>query len=597
MKKIFEHIKTFSMNLKEKFQGIIMFVSKIIFISCIVIILIRQFKNQIKSLLVFMGFNEIYLNKIIMFVKCISRSILQIALIYSCLSFIYLIIKKIYIKCCRNKEKREYDKMMLSNSIDRNIKELYKNMYNYFSDKENNLPIFISGAWGAGKTYIVNKFINLYYRYSKQKIYKISCFGITTKELLMDRIKQSCENEENSFFSYIIYLIGEISIIGLFLKKILEKRYDINNIKKNSIFIFDNFERIEWVRYGRQLGTTKTNYENAIGKYDIVVGIIDELIEKYKMKVIIIGNESEMVPNYVYDTFISKLGCKKYTIIPKEKIFKDIWNEIIEKEIISEQYKKEFANILEEIKQPSEIIWRLSGNNNIRILYKILYNYINFMVFLFEIDYIFNDEINEKISIYYTNLFINLDRYVEEIKEYESIGLFFAKRSKNRREAQYGCLSDIDAMWCSNTKLSKIWRNLEESHYELNELHQKFISEYKRKYISIKNCTNSDLDIEILDIDDMLCLLTYNENFRNNAIMLLNNDKIDFSSIFILVSTLEKYDLEKILKRDKELINLFFDKLREKYGIGFKQEIEKNSKESEKFKKIYQIYEEINSSN
>ena len=64
MKKIFEHIKTFSMNLKEKFQGIIMFVSKIIFISCIVIILIRQFKNQIKSLLVFMGFNEIYLNKI-----------------------------------------------------------------------------------------------------------------------------------------------------------------------------------------------------------------------------------------------------------------------------------------------------------------------------------------------------------------------------------------------------------------------------------------------------------------------------------------------------------------------------------------------------
>ena len=31
-------------------------------------------------------------------------------------------------------------------------------------------------------------------------------------------------------------------------------------------------------------------------------------------------------------------------------LFNDIWNEIIEKEIISEQYRKQFANIFEEIK-------------------------------------------------------------------------------------------------------------------------------------------------------------------------------------------------------------------------------------------------------
>ena len=95
----------------------------------------------------------------------------------------------------------------------------------------------------------------------------------------------------------------------------------------------------------------------------------------------------------------------------------------------------------------------------------------------------------------------------------------------------------------------------------------------------------------------MFALLTYNENFRNNAIVLLNNEKIEFSSIYILVSILEKYDVEKVFKDDKELINLFFEKLRKKYGIGFKQEVEKMCTQSDNFKKIYQKYEEINSSN
>ena len=64
--------------------------------------------------------------------------------------------------------------MLNNNNQNKELKELYKSLYNYFSDKNNKTPIFITGEWGAGKTYTIENFLDNYYKYSKQDIYKIS---------------------------------------------------------------------------------------------------------------------------------------------------------------------------------------------------------------------------------------------------------------------------------------------------------------------------------------------------------------------------------------------------------------------------------------
>lgn len=81
---------------------------------------------------------------------------------------------------------------------------------------------------------------------------------------------------------------------------------------------------------------------------------------------------------YIYNTFICKLECKKFTIKPKEIILEEIWNKIVLKEIDTSEYKSEFNTIFNEIKENTNIIWKYSRINNIRILHKTLYNYVDF---------------------------------------------------------------------------------------------------------------------------------------------------------------------------------------------------------------------------
>ncbi len=391
-------------------------------------------------------------------------------------------------------------------------------------------------------------------------------------------------------------MIGEIPIVGIFLKNILEKKYDINNIRSNSIFIFDNFERIEWTKYENVIGSITTNYENAISKYDIAVGIIDELIEKYKMKVIIIGNESEMVPNYMYDTFICKLGCKKYTIIPKVKVFENIWYEILDQIIIENSYKEIFLKILGEVKFASEIIWKMSNKNNIRLLYKTIYNYITFIVILKESNYEFDENINEIVSIYYTNFIVNLWSYhgVEKLKEYESIGLYFEKEGVKKKETKYSYLAMINAMWCSNRELLKLWQNLEQNNYELKESLERYKRNYKSVYISKKNCTSYDLNIEKIDFEDWFCLLTFaKEEFKNNAIKLLNKGAMKYESIDVIADIMDRYKAEELFRKDNELLLSFFNNLYNNTEI--KSHVDRLERFHESFKKCNELYKELNS--
>lgn len=559
-----------SENIISKINNFIEICNKGLLIILFIMLVCIYSRELIKDVLMIIGISNEIISLISKFSHLLIRIFLILLIGYGIILTMYYLIRKIYINVYSKNQKYRYNEMLKSSNTDKSIKELYKNIYNYFSDENNNIPIFISGEWGAGKTYTINYFLDEYYKYSKQNIYRISCFGITTKEALMKRISDACKNEDKSIFNQIISLIGEIPIVGVFLKSILERKYDINNLKNNSIFIFDNFERIEWSQYGKSMGNITTNYENAICKYDIVVGIIDELIEKYKMKVIIIGNEEEMVPNYMYDTFICKLGCKKYNIIPKYKIFEDIWYEILNKIIMKNSDREEFIKILEEVKMSSIIIWKLEKNNNIRILYKIIYNYINFILFLKGENYRFDEYINEKISIYYTNFLINLKDYymLNEIRSYESIGLYFEKKLINEKDTKYTYLTMINAMWCSNRNIKNLWENLENNYYEIKIQHENFMKEYRKKYISKKNCIDTDLDLDVIFVEDLFCLLKFGKReFRENAMLFLDKGIVEFKDINHVGNMMNLYKINSIFEKDKELLIKFFERLNNKYDM------------------------------
>ena len=585
-------------NIVHKFNNIIKKCNRFFLVMLVIILAGSYFKQFIKSLLIIIGIVDEKIKIISELSHFMIETFYKMFALYSLLLFIYYLAKRIYIIFYLKNQKKRYNKMLVTEEIDKNEKELYKNIYNYFTNKKDKIPIFVSGEWGAGKTYTINNFLNNYYKYSNQNVYKISCFGITTKEILMERIKEACENEDNSLFNQVLYLIGEIPIIGAFLKNILEKKYDINNIKNNSIFIFDNFERIEWSKYGKVVGHVTVNYGNAISKYDIVVGVIDELIEKYNMKVIIIGNEREMVPDYFYDTFICKLGCKKYTIKPKEKVFEDIWYEILDKEIVKKEYREDFIKILKEVKNSSEIIWKLSNKNNIRILYRTIYNYISYILFLKEIGYEFNNDINEKISIYYSDFMVNICNYneIEDIKEYDSIGLFFEKQSVRGNRKEYYYLADINAMWCVNRETLYLWKNMEENYFKLKEKQTELLESYRNNYISKKNCMNLDLNIKKLEVEDMFCLLKFQkQEFRSNAIKFLQQGVINFKNIDNVAYLMDTYKVEEFFKEDSELILCFFNCLYNKENV--KAHILRLEKEHESFKKCNQMYNELNKLN
>lgn len=79
------------------------------------------------------------------------------------------------------KQKKLYKNKILKKSDGENNR-LYKNMYDYFSDKNNNYPILITGAWGTGKTKAVNDFFEKYYKYKMKKFIKFHVLEFQIKK-------------------------------------------------------------------------------------------------------------------------------------------------------------------------------------------------------------------------------------------------------------------------------------------------------------------------------------------------------------------------------------------------------------------------------
>ena len=214
----------------------------------------------------------------------------------------------------------------------------------------------LTGEWGSGKTYDAQNFFHKYYRHSKTNVYRISCFGLDSREALEKEINKTIEQSDTSFRAFIIKGLRFLPVIGDVIAEFFKKTYSYNSIKEGSIFVFDDFERItsraifkersshlyeknhfllsdvtrgrdkipefeeikkefESVEKGflRIENSVIQNFERKdIDKYNVVIGLINDIIDIYGMKVIIICNSEVLGDKFIHDILRSKLNCLEY---------------------------------------------------------------------------------------------------------------------------------------------------------------------------------------------------------------------------------------------------------------------------------------------
>ena len=229
-------------------------------------------------------------------------------------------------------------------------------LFRYLRDSSIPRCFLVTGEWGSGKTYDVQNFFDQYFRYSGTKIFRISCFGIDSRKEIIKEINNTIEQNDKSFYTLVIKVLQFVPIIGSPIEKFLKKTYGYDTIKKGSIFIFDDFERItsrsirnressKLYRKSTSLLSNATRGRNTfsefkeikdefeavgkafykiedfftnnleqsdIDKYNIVIGLINDIIETYGMKVIIICNSEMLGEKFVHDILRSKLNCIEY---------------------------------------------------------------------------------------------------------------------------------------------------------------------------------------------------------------------------------------------------------------------------------------------
>lgn len=214
----------------------------------------------------------------------------------------------------------------------------------------------LTGEWGTGKTYDVQNFLNKYYRHSKTNVYRISCFGLDSREALENEISKTIEQSDTSFRAFIIKGLRFLPVIGDVIAEFFKKTYSYDSAKEGSIFVFDDFERItsraivkeksshlyeknhfllsdvtrgrdkrsEFEEIKKEFGSVEKGFlqiENSIvqnlerkdfEKYNIAIGLINDIVDIYDMKVIIICNSEVLGDKFIHDILRSKLNCLEY---------------------------------------------------------------------------------------------------------------------------------------------------------------------------------------------------------------------------------------------------------------------------------------------
>lgn len=338
-----------------------------------------------------------------------------------------------------------------------------ESLFRYLKDKTVSRSFLITGRWGSGKTYEVNRFFNKYYRYSNTRIYRVSCFGLSTRKELIEEINNVIEKEDSSFYALIIKVMQYLPVIGDAVYKLLKKTYSYDSVKTGSIFIFDDFERVtsraitnnysgELYRQSPFLLNSVTRGSDKIkelceikdefksikmafskiedfvnknslredyDKYIAIIGLINELVETYDMKVIIICNSDVLGEKFVQDVLRSKLNCTEYKKVITSEVKVSIVDNIIKNRIIDDiEKQKKVEEYLRLVKTEIETVVLDNNFKDLRLFSGWLEAFVD-TAQLFDSEMLSNEFLNSLLNsmlvthiAFYTNAFEQLDTFI-----------------------------------------------------------------------------------------------------------------------------------------------------------------------------------------
>jgi len=151
------------------------------------------------------------------------------------------------------------------------------------SDSIHNV-FWLDGSWGSGKTFFIKTFFENQI-YKKKEIYYISCFGIKTREQAEKILINEIEKQS---------ILGNLDFIPLVggVFKWFFKTVGTDLMKRDSIIIFDDFERVSYVAKS-DTPSDAAKSDNP-SDYNDLLGYIDYLSENKRFKIIVILNSKEI---------------------------------------------------------------------------------------------------------------------------------------------------------------------------------------------------------------------------------------------------------------------------------------------------------------
>ena len=171
------------------------------------------------------------------------------------------------------------------------------------SDSIHNV-FWLDGSWGSGKTFFIKTFFENQI-YKKKEIYYISCFGIKTREQAEKILINEIEKQS---------ILGNLDFIPLVggVFKWFFKTVGTDLIKRDSIIIFDDFERVSYAE-------TSDNPSD----YNDLLGYIDYLSENKRFKIIVILN-SEEIKSTKKNLIDNKFKLNQNRMISTEEVIDNI---------------------------------------------------------------------------------------------------------------------------------------------------------------------------------------------------------------------------------------------------------------------------------
>ncbi len=633
------------MKFKDRIMNILIMIPTILGIILVSYSIksIREFINTVITAL----FSENITQKINLFFE--SNLIFIFRLIIF-ISLIFLIIFVVHMKIYNNKNKS-------NNSFISNDNKLFKGLYKYL-EEEKKRCFLITGYWGSGKTHNLNKFLDEYLEFNDRNVYNISCFGISTRTEMMSNIKSLCEGLDRTYRYKLLKLVRLLPVVGEVLFSMFKPIYSLKDIKQGSIFIFDDFERISPVNKGvrdnrceldknilimnqknRKIGKVKeitykldsldneedpyTKYKR-LEKYNIVTGLINELIERYKMKVIVLCNTEIIDTEYFREIFDGKLECIRYNIAPKLNICRDIIDKNIENIVSLEdeerEYLEDFFNVHEdEINK----VWRETNIPNNRILSGVV------SAFIEVVDDIRLNEIKDIAEgIFYSIFIANINNYNSNLKDVSVLKLGENILTSDRRyklnykdsNRKYEYLEEVfnkeNLVWCgANIALSHITGRPINKNLALEEI--KEIKNYKcnienytggsiRDLNELKSICDCEDKVNIYDLintinnvndikdegnsilKDILRSDIINYDIISDNLVNMNDEKLELDRFFELINKSKLYD---ILDKDTEVQDILFKNI----TINLlKNKTKKSQIERRDAKKIYEDWKKNN---